>query len=714
MHKVLTVCATALALLGAPAAQCASPPAHPLLAEWAGPYGGVPPFDKVRLALFKPAIEAGMAQQRREIAAICNNPAPPTFDNTVLAIERSGRALGRVSRLFWLWSGSLSTPPFQRLERELGPRFAAFGDEFNQNVALFRRVEAVYRSPEMATLNPEQQRLVWSYYTGFVKHGATLDAAQKKRVAAINQRLALLGTQFSQNMMADEERALVITSAAELAGLSPAEIDAAAAHAKTMKLRGQWAIANTRSSMEPFITHATRRDLREKGWRLWIMRGDNGDAHDNNRIVTETLLLRAERSRLMSFPSYAHWQLTDSMAGDPQKAMDLMLQVWRPAVQRLREQVAQMQALVDAERGGFKIQPWDFRYYAEKLRAASYNFDSAELTPYLQLDNIREAMFWAAGRLYGLRFERITDVPVFHPDMSTYKVLGADGQLVGLWYFDPYARAGKSSGAWMNSYRLQQRLAGDITPIVSNNSNFTHGKPGEPEFISWDDAVTMFHEFGHALHGLMSNVTYPSLASPNTLSDFGEFPSQLNEHWLPTPEVLSRLVDTAGRPLPPELVAKVRRAKVFDEPFAATEFLASAIVDMKLHLISGTPVDPRAFEKAALAELGMPPEIVMRHRIPQFGHIFSSENYAAGYYNYQWAAVLEHDAFAAFTEAGDVFDPAWAKRLRDTIYAVGNTIDPAQAFRNFRGRDPQVEALLRANGFLPTAAPAAPASAAGN
>jgi peptidyl-dipeptidase Dcp len=699
-----------IALFGNGAVQASGAPANPLTVQWSGPYGGVPPFDQVRVEHFVPALMAGMAEQRKEITAITANKGAPTFDNTVLALERSGRALERAKVFYGVWTGSLSTSAFQKVQRQMEPKLAAFDDELTQNAKLFARIEAVYQSDEMKRLTPEQQRLVWTYRTSFIKQGAKLEPKEKQRVAAINQRLAVLATDFSQNLLADESGpGLLIDNAADLAGLSEGDVEAAAQEARLRGLKNRWMIANTRSAMEPFLARSPKRALREKAWRLFVHRGDNGDAHDNNRIVTEVLALRAERSKLLGFETYAHWKLSDTMAQDPQAAMALMVKVWGPAVAQVNLQVAEMQKLVDQDKAGFQIQPWDYRYYVEQLRKQQLDFNVDELTPYLQLDKVRDAMFWAAGRLYGLRFEPIHDVPVFHADVTVYRVLGAKGEHVGLWYFDPYAREGKNSGAWMDSYRPQHRLGGDIRPIVSNNSNFKRGKPGEPVTITWDDAVTMFHEFGHALHGLCSDVTYPSLAGPNSVLDFGEFPSQVHEYWLPTPPVLAMLVNQAGQPLPKALVDKIERSRNFDRGFWKVEFLASALLDMKLHLEGAKPVEPRAFEKAVFAELGMPSAMAARHRIPQFGHVFSGDGYAAGYYGYLWAEVLSHDAFDAFVEAGDPFDPKLAQRFRDTVLAVGNTVDPGQAFRNFRGRNPEVGALLRADGFAPAAVQAKPA-----
>ena len=692
------------------AAEPAEPAArgNPLLAAWPGPYGGVPPLDRLRVEDFAPALHAGMALQRRDVAAITGNPTPPSFANTVLALERSGDLLRQAQRMYYLWRASVSSPAMRQLERDMQPRLAAYDDELNQNSQLFARVEAVYQSAEMKRLAPEQQRLVWSYRTALVKQGARLDPAAKRRVAEINQSLAALETDFSQNLLADEEKeGVVIADAADLAGLTPADVAALGQEAQRRALADRWVVANTRSAMEPFLSRSPRRELRRQAWTLWTQRGEMGQAHDNRRVVGEILGLRAERSRLMGFATYAHWKLSDTMAREPQATLDLMLKVWRPAVEQLRRQIAQMQAIADAEQDAagaprFVLEPWDLRYYARKLRAAQYDFDAEQLTPYLQLDKVREAMFWAAGRLYGLRFESITGAPVFHPEVTVYQVFRRDGTHVGLWYFDPYSRDGKFSGAWMSVYRSQQRMAGDVAPIVSNNANFRHGRPGEPVLISWDDATTMFHEFGHALHGLLSDVTYPGLAGPASVSDFGEVPSMANQYWLPTAAVLGRLVDTAGHPLPRAMVDRLLRAQNFEIPFARTEFLASALLDMRLHLLpDGAVGDLHAFEKSTLEELGMPSAIVPRHRIPQFGHVFSSEGYAAGYYSYLWADVLAHDIFGAFLDAGDPFDAATAKRYLRTVLSTGNTVDPGEAFRRFRGRDPQIDALLKAEGLAP-------------
>ena len=693
----------AAALFAAPLAAAPAPaPAlsSPILAPWTGPYGGEPNFAAVKVADFVPAMDAAMADNLREVEAIADNPAPATFANTILPLEIAGAALNRGGALFGIWSGNLKSPEFQQVEIAVAPKFAEMGDKITQNTKLFARIDAVYNSPAKSKLSAEQQRLVWVYWNRFVQQGAKLAPAQKVEFAANNQKLAALYTKFAQNELTDEENEkLVLDNAAQLKGLPKAQVDAAAAEAVKRKLPGKWVISNTRSSMEPFLTYADDRAAREAGFRLWTMRGDMGGATDNNAIVTQILHLRAVQAKLIGYPTFAHWTLADRMAKTPDRALALSLAAWKPAVEQVHRDVAVMQQVVDAERGGFKIAPWDYRYYAEKVRKAKYDLDLNEVKPYLQLDHVREAMFFAANKVYGFNFKKIDGLTVFHPDVTVWEVKGRDGKHVGLWYFDPYARPGKNSGAWMSAYREQSRHDGDVPTIVSNNANFIRAPGGAPTTISFDDASTMFHEFGHALHGLNSNVTYPTLSGTNTLRDFVEFPSQVNENWFTTPEVQKLLVNAKGEPLPAELVAKIKRAHDFNQAFHVVEAQASAIMDMKLHLAGDVPIDPKAFEKATLAELGMPSEMVMRHRIPQFGHIFAGDGYAAGYYGYLWAEVLDHDAFEAFTEAGGPYDPAVAKRFHDTIMSVGNTVDPAQAFRNFRGRDPKVDAWLRDKGF---------------
>lgn len=684
---------------------------NPLLAPWPGPYGGVPPFDRVEVSHFKPALEAAMAEEMAEVEAIASNPDAPTFENTIAALERSGRTLNRVYSVYGVWSTTMNSPEFQAVEREMAPKLAAFSDRIVQNEALFRRIEAVYeamggvdgrKAAGGAELNPEQRRLTWRYYTNFVRAGAKLDAEAKARLSEINQRLAQLFTRFTQNVLADEtNHYIVLESEADLAGLPESVRTAAAAAAREKGLEGKWVITNTRSSMDPFLTYADRRDLREKAWRIWVNRGDNGDDHDNNGIITEILQLRYERAGLLGYETHAHWRLENTMAGTPERALELLEAVWGPATERVRQEVADMQAVARAEGQEITIEPWDYLYYAEKVRKSRYDLDQNLVKPYLQLDKLRDAIFWVGGELFGFDFEQV-DLPVYHPDVTVWEVTDrGSGRHVGLFYLDPFARPGKRSGAWMNAYRRQSRFDGEVTTIVSNNLNFVKGEPGEPVLISWDDASTLFHEFGHALHGLASSVDYPSLSGTSVPRDYVEFPSQLLEHWLSTPEVLQRFAVhyQTGEPIPQELVERIERASTFNQGYATTEYLASAFVDMKMHLAGDGVKDPRAFEREALAEIGMPSEIVMRHRSPHFLHIFAGDSYSAGYYSYLWADVLTADAAEAFREAGSLYDRATADRLRKNIFSVGNTVDPAEAYRSFRGRDARVEALMKDRGF---------------
>lgn len=691
-----------------PTAVLAAPEGEALLLTrpWQGPYGGVPPFDKVKVEDFEAAFDAAMTSQRNEIRAIVDNKAAPDFNNTIVAMETAGAAMERVSTLYGVWSGGLSTPELQAISKRLSPKLAAFGDEINQNAKLFQRIKSVYDNRAAFNLTPEQDRLLWITYNGFVRSGAALSPAAKTRVAEINKALSVLFNQFSDNLLHDEEQVLYLTKD-DLPGVPDGFLASAAASARAAGKDGLYAIQNTRSAMEPVTTFCTNRATREKVWRLFVNRGDNGDANDNNALIRKILKLRYERATLRGYKTHAHWRVETAMAKTPENAMALMESVWPAAVNRVHEEVADMQALADAE--GAKenekpitIEPWDYRFYAEKVRKAKYDLDENEIKPYLQLDKLVEGMFWAAGQTYGYSFRKIGGLPVFHEDVTTYEV-SRNGKVVGVHYFDPYARKGKRSGAWMNAYRSQSR-DGDkaILPIVSNNSNFIEAAPGEPILISWDDATTLFHEFGHALHGLSSNVTYASLSGTSVARDYVEFPSQVNERWLSTPEVLSRfaLHYKTGEPMPAALLEKIRKADTFNQGFATVEYLSSALIDMKLHLAGDADIDPDAFERDELTKLGMPKEIVMRHRTPQFAHVFSSDGYSAGYYSYLWADVVAADCSEAFAEApGGFYDQTVAGKMMRYILSVGNTIDPAEAYRNFRGRDADPAALMRSRGF---------------
>jgi peptidyl-dipeptidase Dcp len=689
------------------AAAAASVNVHPatnvFLAEWTGPYGGTPAFNKMDLGQLKPAIEAGMAMNLAEIDAIANNPAPPTFENTILALEDSGRALDRVFTYYGILSGNLSTPEFRAIQQEMAPKLSEFQSKITQNEKLFARVKAVYESPRVKRMRPDQQRLVWLVYNGFARDGATLKGAAKERYAAIEKRLAELYTKFANNVLHDEEAYVTYLKKPELGGLSESFIKAAAAAAEARGRKGEYAITNTRSSMDPFLTYSTNRKLREKVWRTYYDRGDNGDDYDNNAVIAEILALRDERVGLLGYDNYAAWRLEDRMAKTPERAMELMMAVWPAAIARAKEEVADMQALADAEGAGIKIEPWDYRFYAEKVRLAKYDLNSDEVKQYLELSKLREAMFFVAGELFNFKFTPVPDgaAPVFQEDVKVWEVTDkTTGAHIGLWYLDPFARRGKRSGAWASSFRGHETFNGKKTVLSTNNSNFVKGAPGEPVLISWDDARTYFHEFGHALHSLSSNVAYPTLNGG--VRDYTEFQSQLLERWLITDPVIEKYLVhyKTGEPMPKALVEKIKAAANFNQGFQTTEYLASALVDMKFHTVDPAGIDPDRFERETLTSLGMPSEIVMRHRSPHFGHIFSGEGYSAGYYGYMWADVLTSDAALAFEEApGGYYDKGVARKLVDYLFAPRNALDPAEAYRKFRGRDAGVEALLKDRGF---------------
>jgi len=681
---------------------------NPLLQKWDGPYNGVPKFDKIKVEHFKPALEAGMAENREEINQLINSTEAPTFKNTIEGLEKTGTTLRRVISMYGIWKSNLSTPEMDSIQEEMEPRLTAFSDSIMQNAALFKKIETVYNDPAKKDLNPEQQRLVERYYKNFMLAGAKLDDSTKAKISEINSKLAALFTKFNQHQLSDEgDKFLALTNESDLAGL-PNDLKAAAlSAAATREKKGVWVISNTRSSVVPFLTYSSRRDLREKAWRMFINRGDNGDANDNNAIITDILQLRAQRALLLGYPTHAHWRLADKMAKTPERAMALMESVWTPALMKVKEEVADMQKIADKEGAHIKIEPWDYRYYAEKVRKEKYDLNQEEVKQYMQLEKLREGMFYVAGELFNMQFTQVTDVPVYHPDVRVFKVTDkTSGDLIGLWYFDPYARRGKRSGAWMNAYRDQEKLNGNITTIVSNNCNFIKGKDGEPVLISFDDATTLFHEFGHALHGLSSKCTYPTLSGTNVATDYVEFPSQLLERWLITPEVLNKfaLHYKTGEPLPQALVDKINKSSKFNKGFATVEAVSSALIDMKIHLAGNVKIDPDSFERATLESIHMPSEIVMRHRLPAFGHIFSDDGYSAGYYSYLWSDVLSADAYSAFTEAGGPYDKAVAKRLVDHVFSVGGTVDEAEAYRAFRGRDPNSDALMKSRGFTVPAA----------
>lgn len=712
IRSVVLIAASTLALSACAAPEAAAPqsasatPAAAvansdvLLVPWTGPNGGVPPWDKVRPELFRPAFDKGAELLLAEVDAIANSPAAPTFDNTIVAMELAGQPLDRVSTLFSVMTNNMNAPDYQALDRLISPQLSALNDKINFNETLFARVKAIYDTRTSLGLNAEQVRLVEDYYDGFVRRGAALDAPTKVKVGAINTELATLFTDFGNKVQADEDT-WVVLGQGDLAGLPPALVAAYKAAAEKRGFEG-FAVVNTRSAVDQFLTFSESRALREKVWRAFVMRGDNPGANNTGEIIKRIVKLRAERAKLLGYKSHAEWRMSDTMAKDPKRAMDLLMRVWPAARARVTEEVADMQVLANNEQAGITIEPWDYRYYMEKVRKARYDLDQNEFKNYFELNNMIKAAYFMAGKLYGYAFEEVTGtVPTFQPDMRVFHVTNqSDGTHVGYLYRDDFARQYKRSGAWQATYQGQHKAGGkQVDAIVSNNNNFTKGAPGEPVLISLDDARTLFHEFGHALHALTNNTTYPSLGG--TPRDFVEFPSQVHENWVLTPEILdtyARHYKTGGK-MPQALIDKLKAAETFNQGFETVEYLGSAIVDMKIHSDPDGNIDPVAAEKAILAEIGMPKEIVMRHRLPQFNHLFTSDAYSAGYYSYLWSDVQAADAWAAFEETGNPWDPATAKRFKDIILATGDAIDRAEAYRLFRGRDPKVEALLKNRGF---------------
>ena len=674
-----------------------------LLQEWTGPYLGVPAFDKMKVEDVKAAIEEGMAMQLKEIDAIVNNTEKPTFKNTIEALERAGAALNRGFAYYGILSSNRSTPEFRKIQGELAPKLSEFNSKISQNKKLFQRIKAIYDNSQKTPLPADQQRVVELTYKRFEMNGAELDAEKKKRYAEINKELSSLYNDFSDHVLHDEENYITYLTKKQLGGLSDGFVKSAAAIATANKEDGKYAITNTRSSIDPFLTHSTNRELRKQVWENYYSRGDNGDAYDNNKLIAKILKLRRERVELLGYKNYAEWRLQDRMAKTPENAMNLMIQVWPAAIGRVAEEVEDMQAIANKNGDNITIEPWDYRYYAEKVRKDKYDLDSDEVKQYLQLNKLTEALFYTAGRLFNYKFEPVKDglVPVFHEDVKVWEVTNKDsGDHIGLWYLDPFARPGKRSGAWATTYRSFTTFDGKTNVLASNNSNFVKAAPGEAVLVSWSDAKTFFHEFGHALHFFSSNVKYPTLNGG--VRDYTEFQSQLLERWLSTDEVISQFLvhNKTGKPMPASLVAKIKRASTFNQGFDTTEYLASALMDMKLHLADPENIDIDKFERETLAALNMPKELPMRHRTPHFGHVFSGEGYATAYYGYMWADVLTSDASEAFKEAPDGFyDKAVADKLVKYLFAPRNSMDPAKAYRLFRGRDAKIEALMKDRGF---------------
>ncbi len=677
---------------------------NPLLQAWLTPHE-TPPFDAIRPAHFLPAFEQAFVDHAAEVAAIAHDPAAPDFANTIVALERAGRLLSKVSAVFYDLVSAHSSPELLAIDSEVSLRQARHWNPILMNAVLFGRIALLYQRRADLELTTEQMRLLERTYTRFHRAGAGLDDAAKARMAAINERLAQLGTTFSHHLLGDEQAWSMELGEADRDGLPESFIAAAEAAAAERDMPGKAIVTLSRSSVEPFLKESSRRDLREKVFNAFVARGDNGNDNDNNATIVEILALREESAKLLGYPTYAAYRLEDSMARTPRAVRDLLERVWRPALKHTLADRDALQALVAEEGGNFALAPWDWRYYAEKLRQRRADFDDAAIKPYLALDNMIAAAFDCATRLFGITFSERKDIPVWHPDVRVWEVKDAAGRHKALFYGDYFARPSKRSGAWMTSLRDQQALDGDVAPLIINVMNFSKGAEGQPALLSPDDARTLFHEFGHALHGMLSNVTYPSLSGTSVFTDFVELPSQLYEHWQEQPQVLRAFArhHQTGEPLPDDLLQRFLAARKFGQGFATVEFVSSALLDLEFHSQPAEASrDVRAFERRELEKIGMPAEIVLRHRPTQFGHIFSGDHYASGYYSYMWSEVMDADAFGAFEEAGDIFDPAVARRLHDDIYSSGGSREPDEAYIAFRGRKPEPDALLRGRGLLGT------------
>lgn len=673
------------------------------LQEWTGPYQGVPAFDKMDINFIVPALEKGMELQLNDIDAITANTESPTFENTIVELEKAGKVLDRVLRYYGILSSNMSSPEFRKIQTEMAPKLSEFRSKISQNEALFKRIKEVYESSLETPLEADQQRLVKIVYERFAMNGAELDATKKERYAAINKELSSLYTKFSNNVLADEENYVVYVTKEQLDGLSESMVNAMAKIAADKGKEGMYAIPNTRSYMDPFLTYSTNRELREQVWKNYYSRGDNGDEFDNNQLIAQILKLRKERVGLLGYDNFADWRLQNRMAKNPENAMNLMNAVWPAAIARVQEEVSDMQSIANASGANITIEPWDYRYYAEKVRKQKYDLDSDEVKQYLQLDKLTDALFFVADELFGYNFSPVPEgsVPVFHEDVNVWEVTNKEtGEHIGLWYLDPFARPGKRSGAWATTYRSHSTVDGKKNVLASNNSNFVKPAPGEPILVSWDDAETFLHEFGHALHFFASEVRYPTLNGG--VRDYTEFQSQVLERWLSTDQLINKFLVhyKTGEVIPQELVAKIKKASTFNQGFATTEYLASALIDMKLHLADPEGIDIDAFERETLQAMDMPKELVMRHRTPHFGHVFSGEGYATAYYGYMWADVLTSDAAEAFEEApGGFYDKEVAANMVKYLFAPRNAMDPAEAYKLFRGREATIDALMRDRGF---------------
>ncbi|MDD7908432.1 M3 family metallopeptidase [Pseudovibrio exalbescens] len=679
-----------------------------LLAEWDTPFG-LPPFSKFNSDDFSKAFDEALQKAEEDVAAIAANIDAPSFENTILALETAGRELTQVASVFFNLSGSHTNPTLQATERDVAPKLAAHSSKILLNADIFARIKSLSDNIGSMGLDAEQKRVVERYMVSFTRAGAGLDEASKKRMAEITQRLATLGTQFAQNVLADEaDYKLVLKTEADIEGLPQFLIDAAKEAATERGDEGAYVITLSRSSIEPFLQFSKRRDLRETAFKAWASRGEKPGDTSNLEIIKETVALRQERAKLLGFDSFAAFKLDDTMAKTPAAVTDLLENIWKPARARALEEAADLQEMAQSQGDNLEIAPWDWRYYSEKVRQKKHELDEEEIKPYFQLDKMIEAAFYTANRLFGISFKEISDVDRYHPDIRVYEVLNADGSHRGIFIGDYFARTSKRSGAWMSAFRKQHRTNGDVAPIIVNVMNFSKAPEGAQTLLTFDDARTLFHEFGHALHGLLSDVTYPVISGTSVSRDFVELPSQLYEHWLSEPEVLERFAVhyKTGEPIPQALLDKLLAAANFNQGFATVEYLATAMVDMAIHSEAKDDLDPQTFEKEVLERIDMPSQIIMRHRTPHLAHAFAGDGYSAGYYSYIWSEVMDADAFEAFKEAGDPFHPETAQRLLTAIYSAGGKQSPEQAYLDFRGKMPSIEPLLKGRGLAETEVPA--------
>jgi peptidyl-dipeptidase Dcp len=675
---------------------------NPFFTEWTAPFG-TPPFPEIQEAHYLPAFTEGMARQKKEVEAIASSAEAPSFANTIEALERTGELLTKVDNVFYALTDNNTNEELQKIEAAVAPILAKHNDDIALNDMLFRRVEAVWREKDKQTLTPEQARLLELTYKTFVRSGAALDEAKKAELRKINEELAVLTVKFGENVLKEDNGfMLVLEKQEDLAGLPQDVVTAAAEAAKTKGLSGKWVFTLHKPSCIPFFQYSARRDLREQLFKAFISRGDNGNAFDNKAVLAKIAVLRVRRAALLGYKTHADYVLEENMAKTPAGVYKLLDQLWGPALAMAKTEAKDLQALIDKEGGNFKLEPWDWWYYAEKLKKAKYELDDEVLRPYFELKAVRQGAFDVAGKLWGLKFEPRTDIPVYHPDVEVFEVKEADGTHLGILYTDYFPRASKRGGAWSGAIREQSVRDGrKVTPVIFNVGNFTKPTAEKPSLITFEEALTLFHELGHALHDLLSNVTYESLSGTNVPRDFVELGSQIMENWAGDPEVIKSYAKhyQTGEPIPQELVDKIKKASLFNQGFATVEYMSACYLDMDWHTLS-EPVeqDPVGFENAAMKKIGLIPEIVVRYRSPYFQHIFSG-GYSAGYYSYIWSEVLDADAFQAFKETS-LFDQATARSFRENILARGGSEDAMALYKRFRGREPKVEPLLKRKGFL--------------